>query len=302
MIAKRASIELGSGCIRLQVAEVANEKIVNVLHIQTIHVEFARDLKLGLLDHFSQDIMDEAVAILHTLKEKALSFAPTTIVGIATEAFRASANAALLIARIYHEVGIIIKIATHEEEASYGFFNAKSLSDLDESTFISWDTGAGSFQITSCDAMYLGRFGRVPVEHYIIETLQKKDFGKTPSANPVSENHALQAISHITQELEKSKERLPKNLHEKTVIAIGAHPKQIPIGARFSPDEIKTHLYDSLNKSDECFNDPDARFLVIDLILAYSVMTSLNIPHAVRYSTKLAGNTSGLLIHPALWV
>ncbi len=298
----RASIELGSGCIRLQVAEVhtGDARIVNVLYIQTVHIEFARDLKIGTLDHFSEEIMDEAVAILKTFKEKALSFSPYSIIGVATEAFRRSKNANTLINRIFDETGVFIKIATQEEEARYGFFNAKSLSNMHHSSFMSWDTGAASFQITSHEDHYLGSFGRVPVEHYLIENVQKKNFATTHSANPVSKDEALEVIDYI----QKSLKPLPKKMQDgsKQVIAIGAHPKQITMGSTYTKADIEVHLINSLDKTDADFNDPDAKFMVVDLLLAYSVMSSLNIDQAVRYSTKLAGNTSGLLIHPELWV
>ncbi len=297
----RASLELGSGCIRLQVAEVCTKgaRIVNVLYIQTVHIEFARDLKIGLFDHFSTEIMDEAVLILKTLKEKALSFSPSSIIGVATEAFRRSYNAKAFIDRIFHEVGIFIKIASQEEEATYGFFNAKSLSNLHETSFISWDTGAASFQITSHQDHYLGSFGRVPVEHYLIETVQKKEFAKTASPNPVTKEEALEVIDYIQRSLKP----LPETMQDTAlpVIAIGAHPKQIPMGSTYTVDDIEDFLSKSLNKTDSDLADPDAKCIVVDLILAYSVMKSLNIQKAVRYSTKLAGNTSGLLIHPELW-
>ncbi|MCE5294152.1 MAG: hypothetical protein LLF94_06010 [Chlamydiales bacterium] len=305
MIETRAVFELGSGCIRLQVAKVdsENKKIVQVHLSHYAHVNFAKDVQTSADSTFSTKIMDEAITQLIILKDMAGPFEPTKYRGIATEAFRCSKNAQVLIERIRAEVGIDIEIATHQEEAMYGFYNAMSLSELESHTIISWDSGAGSFQITAHDEMFLGRFGRTPVQHYIVEVLQGRDFSQTASPNPISKKEALATIDYIKSQLKDCPKTLLAKLNREdlVIVSIGAHPKLIPIGATYTREFIKECLFDNLDKSDEELDMEEAQFIVSDLILAYSVMSALDIKQAVRYSTRFAGNTSGLLIDTNLW-
>ena len=305
----RAVFELGSGCIRMQVAKVDPEarKIVQVHLNHYIHVNFAKDVQTSASSVFSSQIMDEAIRELAVLKDMAGPFEPTKYRGIATEAFRTSKNAQELIERIKAEVGIDVQVATHEEEAMYGFYNAMSLSELDAHSVISWDSGAGSFQITSHNGqeptMFLGRLGRTPVQHYIVQILQGRDFSRTASPNPISKKEALATIDYIKSQIKDCPKALLAKLQrdDVVIISIGAHPKLIPIGATYTREFIKECLFDSLDKADEEFEMEEAQFIVSDLILAYSVMSALDIKQAVRYSTRFAGNTSGLLIDSDLW-
>ncbi len=304
-----AAFDIGSGAIRMQVADVDQQagKIKKVHFAGHSQIDFARDLKMGQKDHFSQEIMDEAVALILELKSEAQAFKPAAYRGIATEAFRMSKNGDELIRRLFNDAGVSIKIASHEEEAVVGFYNAMSYSGLSSHELISWDSGAGSLQVTSHDgkshAMFLARLGRVPVQHYIVETLQNRDFSRHHSPNPIEEQHAHQAIDYIKSQLTNIPEPLLKKLENPDirVLAIGAHSKLIPVNEEYSLEDIETLLFTHLNKSDHELAIEDAQYAISDLILEYSVMSSLGIKKAYRLSTKSAGNTSGLLIDHAFW-
>ncbi len=305
----RAAFELGSGCIRLQVAKVDTQakKIIEVLFKHVLHVDFAKDLIITDTQSFSQEIMDKTIHLLLQLKTMADVCCPHEYSGIATEAFRRSKNALEFVKRIANEVGISIKIATHQEEAIYGFYSALSLSNLSHDRLICWDSGAGSFQVTALNdekpIMFLGQFGRIPVQHYIVNALQMRDFSKTHSPNPVTKNEALLAIDYIKNQLQACPEPLLKKLKcpNAIVISIGAHPKLVPVGVKYSPDDIKKHLFENLNKADSDFTEEEPAFIVSDLILAYSIMSTLGIGTAERFSTKYSGNTSGILIDSDLY-
>lgn len=305
----RAAIELGSGCIRLQVADVdaGAQKITKVHLIHYMHVDFAKDLKIGEKGAFSQEIMARAISAVKELKNMALAFSPDCFCAVATEAFRCSKNGQELVQQIAQEAGVNVEIATHEQEALYGFFNAMSLSGIEHNSLISWDSGAGSFQLAAYHEggleMFLGRFGRIPVQHYIIETLQKRDYSKTHSPNPITEKEAMQTVSYIKSQLQSCPQALISKIHtqDSPVICVGAHPRAVDLGICYSQEDIKALLFASLNKSDDEFSSDEPQFIVSDLILAYSVMTALGIKKAVRYSSKFAGNTSGLLINSDLW-
>jgi hypothetical protein len=241
--------------------------------------------------------MDSAVELMKDLKQRASAYGPEQFRGIATEAFRLSKNASDLIKRLYDETGVPITIVSHEEEAMYGFFNAMCHSNLSEHEIISWDSGAGSFQICTHDSRYLVSLGRVPVQHYIIETLQKQNFSKHHSPNPISYDIAICAVNYIRSKLTP----LPFSLENKTVIAHGARSKLIPTGLEYTLDDVKALLFDNLNKTDQELGCEDSIFAITDLILDYSVMSHLGIEKALRVSTKASGNTSGILAKGPIW-
>src|SRR5262245_40930204 len=109
-IATRAALDVGSGAIRMQVADVdlLQKKIVEVHFVQYVYIDFFRDLKMSEKNCFSQEIMDDAIAKILELKKQAAQFSPLDIRGIATEAFRISSNADVIIGRIFEETGVNI--------------------------------------------------------------------------------------------------------------------------------------------------------------------------------------------------
>jgi exopolyphosphatase/guanosine-5'-triphosphate,3'-diphosphate pyrophosphatase len=305
----RAAFDIGSGAIRCQVADVdiQQEKIAKVHFMQYAAIDFARDLKASSNERFSQPIMDDAVAKITHFKEIANQFSPKEFRGIATEAFRMSHNGNETARRILDETGVEIKIVSHEEEALYGFYNAMSHSDVEPGRLISWDSGAGSLQLASHDGeelvMFLARLGRIPVQHYIVETLQNRDFTRSPSPNPIQEQHAHQAIDYIKKQLQNIPEALRSKLDhpDSRIMAIGAHSKLIPVNSEYSQDDLRELLFTHCNKSDDELNIEDAPYVISDLILGYSVMSALGIKKAYRLSTKNVGNTSGLLVNAPFW-
>lgn len=297
----RAAFDIGSGAIRLQVADV-KDKNINSHFVAYRTIGFARDLKTNGRDEFSPHIIDNAVTLIHELKELATPYSPKVYKGIATEAFRLSKNSQLLIERIYQETGVEIRVVSHEEEAEYGFLNALCHSKLAKEELISWDSGAGSFQI-SCHHgdLLLAQLGRIPVQHYIIEVAQGQDFTKKHSPNPISYEEAMQTVEFIKKQLQPVPESLRSHLAKGKVVSLGAHPRLIPNNSEYTIQDVKELLLSSLNKADSDFDSDEPHFIVSDLILEYSVMLTLGIQKAYRLSTKESGNTSGVLIHPELW-
>ncbi len=297
----RAAFDIGSGAIRLQVADV-HEKTIHSHFVAHRSIGFARDLKTNGRDEFSPHILDNAVKLIQELKALASPFCPEVYRGIATEAFRLSKNSEALLSRIYDETGVHITVVSHEEEAQYGFLNALCHSKLAKEEIISWDSGAGSFQISCHDGdLFLARLGRIPVQHYIVETAQGRDFSEKFSPNPVSYEEAMQTVEYIQSRLQPVPKHLIAHFERGTVISLGAHSRLIPHNREYTLKDVKELLLSSLNKADSDFGTDEPHFIVSDLILEYSVMLTLGINKAYRLSTKESGNTSGLLVHPNLW-
>lgn len=298
----RAAFDIGSGAIRLQVADVKQDTIAQSHFVAYRSIGFARDLKINGSEQFSSGIIDNAVTLIKELKTLAQAYSPEIYRGIATEAFRHSKNSELLVGRIYEETGVQITVVSHEEEAQFGFLNALCHSSLSKEEIISWDSGAGSFQISCQDGdLYLARLGRIPVQHYIVETVQGQDFSKKHSPNPISYDEAMSTVEYIVQRLQPVPEALKSHLAKGSVVSLGAHSKCIPNNSEYTLEDVKQYLFDNLNKSDSDFDCDEPGFIVSDLILEYSVMLALGIKKAYRLSTKESGNTSGLLVHPELW-
>lgn len=320
-IERRAAFDVGSGKIKLQVADVdtENNQIVEIIATAWMHVDFSQDLALSFDQNFSLSIQKQALAAFEKLKKLAESYSPDAYSGVATEAFRQARNASQLAEMIKDQLAIPVHIISQEEEGILGFMTATAAAEADPDNVVVWDTGGGSFQITAKSGedyiVYRGRLGRVPVKNLFISSIKGKNIEEVRTPNPVTIDDVEKATLLIKDRLMD----IPSLLLEKfaqeniRVLGIGAQPRamvhsyekytskmmrdMIEVHINLTDDQIEQISPWSLNP----VNPADlAQFVVSDLTFALSVMEIFGIS-AIEHISPPAGNSTGLLLESRYW-
>lgn len=316
-IVRRAAFDIGSGQIKIQISDVdlTDNKIVNVLFIDTAHVALREDLTKSLEGRFSSEIQNKTVEAISSLLQKSKPFQPEAYHAIATEPFRLAKNGTDLAERIEKETGLTVTIVTQEEEGVLGFISAVSEMSIDLDKAVVWDFGGGSFQITTkcCDhySVYLGRFGKYPMKNTLLK-IQGKDPTQTFSPNPISKSEAHQAIIWIKDTIVDVPYELTQKLnqHDTIVLGVGINPlwgmqncktydsKRIfeELDRRLDLDDDAIRVMDSISVD----RKDAAAYIVSNLILSYGVMEAFQI-HQVQYVGTQGANAIGALLSEKYW-
>ena len=102
---------------------------------------------------------------------------------------------------------------SQEDEARYGFLNAKALSGIEEDKLISWDCGAGSYQICSKESVHYDTFGSGTIH---AQSMEGKDF----SPNPFSGNDINKLLNYLHRNLKEAPTWLKRT--ENLPVSIGS--------------------------------------------------------------------------------
>ena len=202
---RRAAFDIGSGATKLMIADVDVEtgRLGTVVYGQEHPVSFALDWKKhGFL---SEDVQNEGLKVLHSLRTRCLSV-PTAI---ATEVFRKAPNGAAFLARVRDEIGLTVSLVSQDDEAMLGFRTAVALSGRFPAETIAYDSGGGSFQISTTAGgadgeplrMYMGALGASVATAQMVEIVQGSTLATCPSPNPVSADEAARLVAHLKGQL-----------------------------------------------------------------------------------------------------
>ena len=333
-VCRRRVLELGSGSIKCQVSDVdvKTNTIIQNISTNSATVLFTRDLKIqeqaaaktttmnSATYSFSPSIQLEGVRAIQKLLLDTDIYRPEKTVGVATEAFRKAANGAQLASTISSECNLPVTILPTEKEAGFGFETAAAISGVQERRkLISWDCGAGSFQISSyCHGLHVDSHGSGTVTE-MAEPL--RDRGMSPRA--VAEC-LLDILSHQLAPVPKSiKNAIQNNC---PVVAIGSqhsifNQQRILSGnAFFTQEDVKrsiqattaldptllpklelqqSQLHGDADDQDTKRCIENATFMVPKLVLLLATMRHVGISKATFYKTN--GNCAALLVQPWLW-
>lgn len=314
----RAAIDVGSGKIGIQVAEVhiKTNKIVRILFSDITKLPLR--LSLEKQGAFDEEFQEKILETFRDFKKKASIHHPQAYFAIATEAFRLSKNGEQVAHCIYEELGIPVAIISQKEEGILGFLTAVNLTDADPENAIVYDQGSGSFQMTCKNAdsyiTYEGKVGKAVWKLKLLE-IQKKNPEIFFSPNPVSQVEAAQGIKWVREQISDVPEILLQKIKMNSfhIKGIGAHP-QVLIAKHPTYDiqNVSSHLEKMINLTDASilstypyFNPSLAPNLyaahaLLELMLTYSVMDQFGI-QTMDYVPTLGGNTTGLLISPKYW-
>lgn len=193
----KAAFDIGSGSTKMVVAEVdrCKNKIKKILLEQSAAVTYKEDLFRNS-NMFSQNILDFGSKSLLMLKRKAQVLGATEFAAMATSAFRTANNGAHALAYLSKKTGINVQVIKQEREASLGYLGAKAKLSDEEGSFLVWDIGGGSMQMTFEDdsevEFYLGKLASVSFKEKVIKEVQKKQIS---SPNPLGKITARKAVN-----------------------------------------------------------------------------------------------------------
>lgn len=309
----RAALDVGSGALKLVVAEINEEKecIEQIYYSEEFPIGLKKDMQLSGLPYFSEAIQIQTQSTLKQLQAKVAIYNPTAWSGIATMACRQSHNAPELFNKIKSDLNIPISIISQQEEGRIGFGTAVAVSKLKQNDIVAFDSGGASFQISTLldnDLKVIkGDIGYVPAESLLLNDIRHLPYHNN-SPNPVY-------IEEIWQLVDLLKKRLP---HISTdfchkirdpstkVVGIGGETSLFYTAYlalkknRLHKDELLDAIKVYAGMTDEQLQIfKVAHEAVIDLTLLYAIMDGLNIDQIDYYPSN--GSCEGLLIDKNYW-
>jgi exopolyphosphatase/guanosine-5'-triphosphate,3'-diphosphate pyrophosphatase len=309
----RAAIDVGSGSIKLTVAEVdlKNNKIHRILYAQEHAVPFKRDIQVGGKSILSDKIQKVAFDMLSNLQKEVSVHRPVEWKGIATAASRQARNAPEMFKKINEELGIDIAIISQNEEGRLGFETAAAVSKVPQEKLIAVDSGAGSFQITTLIDNQLevieGQLGYIPSLELLMEIRgQKLDQQSPPATVTLREAELLVAKMHA--KMPPCDAIFSKKINDSTntIIGIGSKNFIFATGATgvgkntFTKEELWQAIVKYAGKPAQeikQFSQPDTA--VLGMILLYSIMDSMKLNQITSCNTN--GSCEGLLVDGEYW-
>ena len=304
----RAAVDVGSGGLKVTIAKVdpQSQKIDKILYSKEHSVPLKRDMQVGGHSEFSERIQTVALETLSRLQQETASYKPTEWQGIATAASRQAKNAQQMYDRIEEELGVKISIISQAEEGRLGFATAASVSGLPQEDLISFDSGSGSFQLTTLIDGELevteGQLGHIPSLELLMGLRgEKLDLDSPLKPITLEEGDAL--VERLEKRLPSMTEAFKEKLLDPNtkVIGIGNENFIFAMGAEavgkntYTKDELGQAIEDQLNhKAKEM-----ASGRVLGILLLYSIMDGMGIDQLTyRYAN---GSCEGLLVDSNYW-
>ncbi len=309
----RAAVDVGSGSIKLTVAEVDphSNKIHRILYSEEHPVPFKRDVQVGGKSILSEKIQKVAFETLSNLQKELAIYRPTEWKGIATAASRQAKNAQDMFKKINEDLGIDISIISQNEEGRLGFATAAAVSRIPQEKIIAVDSGSGSFQITTLIDDHLevieGQLGYIPSLEMLMDIRgQKLDLQTPPATVTLKEAELLVERMRVKMPpvprafLQKSKDAA------NTIVGIGNENFIFAMGATgvgkntFNKEELWQAISHYAGKPANELNQfakPDTA--VLGMVLLYSILDSMGLDQITSYHAN--GSCEGLLVDRKYW-
>lgn len=308
-VVRRGAFDIGSGDTKITVADVDTKtnRITQIWHSTFKTVALRKDMAASKDKSLSPKIQRELISTINDMKDKVSQYNPVQWSAVGTSVFRTAVNGPKFLKEVEAETGLTISLLPQEEEGRIGFASAIAASNESLENVIAWDSGSGSFQISTLIGgklqVYGAEFAYVPALQALF-TLRGQPHSLDKSPNPVSTDDALKLIETIGQKLPKIPEWLAEN--NKRIIAIGGNTSIFAAAAiesgnsTFTKQEVMEALLATCNKSDEELSYfPEPHEVVIDFALLYAVMDHTGIEQVTHCETN--GATEGMLVTPELW-
>lgn len=264
MLRRRAAFDIGSGATKLMVADVElgpPARIVDVHFAQEVPVGFMMALRQSGDGTLSSAIQDQGMEVMRALVAKCqeLGVGAGSRCAVATEVFRKASNGADYLRRVKEELGLEAPIVTQDAEARLGFLTAVALQGRPEDEVVCWDSGGGSFQMTSADPdggplrTFLGPLGSGNSLAMLVEEVQGRSFAEHPSPNPVSDADAAALVVKMKACLSEP----PPWLRGALVTAIGGPNSMFQLAAdvlgssTYAGDSVREALGRLIGRTDD---------------------------------------------------
>lgn len=323
-----AAIDFGSGSLKIQMSLVDPNmrQLVGAPLLSKHH-------SLGITEdvsknngNISKQMEDEAVLTLMQFKEEAQKiafdsgFSAVHFKGIATAVFRAALNGAAVLNRLDEIIGIKFDIISQEEEGKLGFQTAQAVyQDVPEPFLLSWDSGSGSFQITSKEnhayEVFQGPLGHGTVRLILFREIRQGPVLKThESGNPITKTEAVALNHKISALLPEIPTWLQDKFnHEEVVVATYgdhesifslvaqalAHAKNYPLPAKYAHialADVKAIIDTYIDSEDHVFEKIGIHRKTVAAAIHLSTLMQYFGMEAIHYRQAL-GNTPGILLN-----
>lgn len=309
-VVTRAAIDIGSGECKLSVADVDTEtgQIIKMRHENHVSVELQKDLAANAKSsRLSRGCERKLMCALKNFKEEAAPYVPTEWSGVGTSVFRKAKNGQDVLDQVKEETGISIQLLPQTEEAKIGFLTGVAASGMRADQVIVWDSGSGSFQISTQEngqiEMYGAEFAFVPALQELFK-IRQMSFSEELLPNPIKLEEAKSLVTAIHAHLPIVPEWLCKT--EKTIVGFGGETSIFSLGAIatkescYTKEQVWKAIEELCGKGDDQLDQfPNPSKAVVGLILLYSVMDHC---HMERLHYKTAnGSCPGILISQQFW-
>lgn len=302
----RAGIDMGSGSTKIQVTQVdvCQHRLGKVLYEDQRPVGFNADLAKSGNNQLSEGIQQQGIAALSDMVNKAETFKPTRITGVATAVFRSASNGQQVIDRFNQQAHVSLKIISQQQEAELGFQSAKAAlneNNVKDEDLLVWDIGGGSMQMTSYRQkqgqpavdIYQGKLASVTLKDFITNVLQNKELTADSTPNPIGSlrNTVLRYVNfyartHVSPEMKK-------DAQTKRVIGIGGvHGFSIKGQVHLHNNSYTLADLEQASKNNVWKGDSELKgdyrqTDVSNLLLVEGYMQALNIPQVTVVKASL---------------
>lgn len=320
----RVAIDFGSGALKYQAARINrrdNTIVGEPLCTDYIPLNLTEDVSLHD-GYISNEMKEKALNYLYECKQKAIAAAlahnlpQPRFNAIATAVFRKAKNGAEVLADFEKQLGFKFTILSQDDEGKLGYFTAKALfPKIGQENLLVWDSGNGSFQLTSKDdqgyCVFQGPLGHGNVRLILAEEIRgQKPFKASESGCPISKEEAALLSEKIAILIPDPSASLQSRLCDKGLFVAtfgeGESIFYLAYKALALTDDVINYnqakaLLDTLYDKDDAFFKASQLHpkTVTALVLLTTVMEHFGI-EKIHYK-KALGNTSGLLIYNDLW-
>ncbi|TYC49551.1 exopolyphosphatase [Weissella muntiaci] len=190
-----AVIDLGSNSTRMVVEEFQDNGEYVELKRRKLDTRLAEgmDRNEGALTDLA---MDRVVAALMEFEADYRDYPDIQVLGIATAAVREASNQIEFLDRVYHAVGVEIRVLTGDQEAYYDYLGAFSALQIDDAWLL--DTGGASVELVGIEERMAANFISLP---FGAVTLAEK-FHLNGEA-VIEPANIMRAQKYVCQEFEK---------------------------------------------------------------------------------------------------
>lgn len=305
-IENRAGIDMGSGSTKIQVTQVnvCEHQLGKVLFEDQRPLGFNADLAKSGNNQLSEAIQQQGVKALSEMVEKANSFKPTRITGVATAVFRSASNGQQVIDRFNQQAHVSLKIISQQQEAELGFQSARAAlheKNVKDEDLLVWDIGGGSMQMTAYRDqqgvktvdIYQGKLASVTLKDFITSVLQNKDLSTDSTPNPIGSlrNTVLRYVNfyartHVSPDIKQAAQT-------KRVIGIGGvHGYSIKDQVYLRNNTYQLADLEQASKNNVWKGDSELKgdyraTDVSNLLLVEGYMQALNIPQVTVVKASL---------------
>ena len=226
LVVRRAALDIGSGATKLVIADVlveSSQSRVQLVRYQSERpVAFSTDLLRAETGCLSEEVMLKGLHTLADLLDVCRRLKVTQFAGVATEVFRQAENGGVFLARV-KDLGLSVQTISQEQEAMLGYLSGLGMRDWGEDSVVVWDSGGGSFQISSRVSageplsFYMGSIGALSSHKFLVEEVCGGRLTSTKTVNPVG----AEDCDRLLALLEKKLDQAPGWLLRRDVVAIG---------------------------------------------------------------------------------